>query len=100
MIMRSFEQVMGGVSRTIVPPLTYTWNQGSRIDLTSKDFLYRSTAAMSLSYTFLEHVRLRSQDSSVTRPGDMGTSLTKVNDLGTERLSTLAMLTHERYLCI
>ncbi|XP_032685626.1 uncharacterized protein LOC116850905 [Odontomachus brunneus] len=28
-----------------------------------------------------EHVPLRTQDSSVTRPGDMGTSSTKVNGL-------------------
>lgn len=40
---------------------------------------YRASAAASL--TALEHVPLRTQDSNVTRPGDMGTSSAKVNGL-------------------
>lgn len=37
--------------------------------------------ATRVACTSVVHVFLRSQDSSVTRPGDMGTSLAKVNAL-------------------
>ncbi|KYM93662.1 hypothetical protein ALC62_15731, partial [Cyphomyrmex costatus] len=86
---------LGGVTRGVVPPLTNTWKQGSRSRTGERERVNRQECTRPTSFPPrnahrtrsphvlipLEHVPLRTQVSSVTRPGDMGTSSAKVNGL-------------------
>ncbi|EFN64281.1 hypothetical protein EAG_08934 [Camponotus floridanus] len=86
---------LGGVTRGVVPPLTNTWKQGSRRRAGERERVNRrQEVGKQWRITCLSsatrpprgliapvHVPLRTQDSSVTRPGDMGTSSAKVNGL-------------------
>ncbi|KYN23254.1 hypothetical protein ALC57_04127 [Trachymyrmex cornetzi] len=92
---------LGGVTRGVVPPLTNTWKQDSRNRTGERKRVNRLKREGVCTAHFLsteecssnaggrhvpgliplEHVPLRMQVSSVTRPGDMGTSSAKVNGL-------------------
>ncbi|KYM79584.1 hypothetical protein ALC53_10023 [Atta colombica] len=75
---------LGGVTRGVVPPLTNTWKQDSRSRTGERERVNRLLIERGRHVPGLiplEHVPLRMQVSSVTRPGDMGTFSAKVNGL-------------------